>query len=179
MSITYTPATNFTAKDSMSTSNPDKVLSGVPFDAEFSAIQTAFASAAPTASPTFSGNANFQAVFTEGDVVVGGDLLVDGRIVEDTVVNVSFSGSYTLGSGTAALIYHTLSGSATYTDSVVEGQNITLMLDSGANGVTWPAGIKWVGGSAPDLDEDNHNIISIWKVNGILFGSWGGSVDAS
>ena len=179
MSITYAPATNFTAKDSMSTSNPDKVLSGVPFDAEFSAIQTAFASAAPTASPSFSGTASFADITTSGDVTIGGNLSITGRIVEDTVVNVSFSGSYALGSGTAALVYHTLSGSATYTDSVADGQNITLMLDSGANSVTWPAGIKWVGGSAPDLDADNHNIISIWKVNNILFGSWGGSVDAS
>ncbi len=55
MSITYTPATNFTAKDSMDASNPDKVLTGVPFDAEFSAISTAFGNAAPTVSPTFTG----------------------------------------------------------------------------------------------------------------------------
>lgn len=59
MSITYTPATNFTAKDSMSASNPDKVLSGVPFDFEFSAISTAFAQAAPTSAPTFTGTATF------------------------------------------------------------------------------------------------------------------------
>ena len=55
MSITYTPATNFTAKDSMGASNPDKVLSGVPFDAEFSAISTAFGNAAPTLNATFTG----------------------------------------------------------------------------------------------------------------------------
>lgn len=59
MSITYTPQTNFTAKDTMATSNPDKVLSGVPFDAEFTAISTAFTLAAPTSSPTFSGTATF------------------------------------------------------------------------------------------------------------------------
>ncbi len=179
MSVIYTPSTNFTAKDSMSTANPDKVLSGVPFDAEFSAIQTAFASAAPSAGPTFSGTASFADVTTSGDVTIGGNLTITGRIVEDTVVNVAFSGSYALGSGTAALVYHTLSGPATYTDNVAEGQNITLMLDAGANGVTWPVGIKWVGGNDPDLDEGNHNILSIWKVNNILFGSWGGSVDAS
>lgn len=59
MSITYTPQTNFTAKDTMSTSNPDKVLSGVPFDAEFLAISTAFTLAAPSNNPTFSGTASF------------------------------------------------------------------------------------------------------------------------
>ena len=55
MSITYTPATNFTAKDTMGTSNPDKTLSGVPFDAEFSAISTAFTLAATSDSPSFTG----------------------------------------------------------------------------------------------------------------------------
>lgn len=55
MSITYTKSTNFTAKDSMSTSNPDKVLSGVPFDAEFDAISAAFDLAAPALNATFTG----------------------------------------------------------------------------------------------------------------------------
>lgn len=175
MAITYNP-NNFSGKDAV-----NAVLTGVDFDVEFSAISTALATAAPTANPSFSGNANFQAVFTQGDVVVGGDLLVDGRIVEDTIVNVSVTGTYALGSGTAALVYHTQGGSdLTYQDNIIEGQNITLMLNPNAGQtVTWPAGIKWVGGSEPDLDPDNHNIISLWKVNNILFGSWGGSVDAS
>ena len=55
MSINYTPSTNFAAKDEMGTSNPDKTLSGVPFDAEFNAISTAFTLAATTASPSFTG----------------------------------------------------------------------------------------------------------------------------
>lgn len=55
MSITYNPATNFTVKDSMATTNPDKVLSGVPFDFEFSSISAAFQLAAPTLNPTFTG----------------------------------------------------------------------------------------------------------------------------
>ena len=55
MSITYNPATNFTAKDSMATTNPDKVLSGVPFDFEFNAISAAFQLSAPALNPTFTG----------------------------------------------------------------------------------------------------------------------------
>ena len=62
MSITYNPATNFTAKDSMATTNPDKVLSGVPFDFEFSAISAAFQLAAPTLSPTFTGTVTADAI---------------------------------------------------------------------------------------------------------------------
>ena len=55
MSITYDKSTNFTAKDSMATTNPDKLLSGVPFDFEFDAISSAFAQAAPTLNATFTG----------------------------------------------------------------------------------------------------------------------------
>lgn len=55
MSITYTKSTNFTAKDSMATTNPDKLLSGVPFDFEFDAISASFGLAAPSLSPTFTG----------------------------------------------------------------------------------------------------------------------------
>ena len=39
----YTPTTNFTAKDSLPTGNPSKVVSGVDFDLEFTNIQTAVA----------------------------------------------------------------------------------------------------------------------------------------
>ena len=172
MAITYNP-NNFSGKDAV-----NAVLTGVDFDVEFSAISTALALAAPVAGPTFSGSASFETVSTSGDVTIGGNLSVTGRIVEDTIVNVALSGAYELGSGTAALIYHTLTGGVTYSDGIVEGQNITLMVNPAGNSVTWPT-IKWVGGNAPDLDTGAHNIISLWKVNNILFGSWGGSVDAS
>jgi len=173
MSITYTP-NNFSSKDAV-----NAVLTGVDFDVEFAAISTALSLAAPTSEPSFSGNLEADSITTVGNVTVGGDLSVTGRIVEDTIVNVSISGPYALGSGTAAMVYHSASNDITYTDSIVEGQTITLMVNPKGNDVTWPAGVKWVGGLAPTLDSSNHNIISLWKVNNILFGSWGGSVDAS
>lgn len=173
MAITYTP-NNFSGKDAV-----NAVLTGVDFDVEFNAISTAFQSAVPAAGPTFTGTATFDVVTTTGNVTIGGDLTVDGRIVEDTAVNLSISGAYALGSATAGLVYHTANADVTYSDSLVEGSNLTLMLDTGGNIITWPAGVKWVGG-APTLDSAGiHNIITLWKVNGILFGSWGGSVDAS
>ena len=55
MAITYTPTTNFGAKDSLPTNDPDKVIKGSEFTTEFTAIQTAFSLAAPVASPTFTG----------------------------------------------------------------------------------------------------------------------------
>ena len=68
MSITYTKATNFTAKNNMATSNPDKVLKGEPFDFEFNAISDAFALAAPSLNPTFTGTATFDNLTTTGTV---------------------------------------------------------------------------------------------------------------
>lgn len=48
----YTPTTNFTAKDALSSGNPAKVIKGTEFDAEFSAIQTAVGTKADLTSPT-------------------------------------------------------------------------------------------------------------------------------
>lgn len=177
MAITYTPNA-FAPKNLLPPGDPNKLLDGAEFDTEFNAISTALASAAVAASPTFSGTATFDVLTTTGDVTVGGDLTVTGSVIEDTSVNVALNGSYALGSGTSAMVFHTANGNITYSDSLVEGQTITLMVKPDTYTVTWPT-VKWVGGIAPSLDTANHNIISLWKVNSVLFGSWGGSVDAS
>ena len=62
MAITYNPATNFTAKDEMGTANPDKVLSGVPFDFEFNAISAAFQQVPPSFNPIFTGTLTADAI---------------------------------------------------------------------------------------------------------------------
>jgi len=183
MAINHSRATPlFALKDDMSANNPDKVLSGVPFDAEFQAIIDSFTLAATDANPSFTGTASFDVVTTTGSVTIGGNLTVQGAVIEDTSVDPSVSGSYALGSNTAAILHHTTAGSTSYTDSIVEGQSVTLMLNTtSGHTITWPANLKWVGGYAPQLDTtaDTFNVISIWKSNNILFGSWGGSVDAS
>lgn len=57
MAITYTITTNFGAKDSLPTGDSGKIIKGAEFTTEFNAIQSAFALAAPVASPTFTGTA--------------------------------------------------------------------------------------------------------------------------
>jgi len=52
----YTKATNFASKDSLSTGNPLKIVKGTEIDTEFNNIQTAIATKADLASPTFSGS---------------------------------------------------------------------------------------------------------------------------
>lgn len=71
MSIPYNPSTDFSAKDDMVSTNPAKILSGVPFDVEFGAISAAFQLAAPALSPTFTGNATFNNVAINGTTDVG------------------------------------------------------------------------------------------------------------
>jgi len=58
----YVKSTNFTAKDTLPQGDANKVIRGSEFDTEFNAIQTAVATKADLASPTFTGTATFAAV---------------------------------------------------------------------------------------------------------------------
>jgi hypothetical protein len=51
----YTKSTNFAAKDSLTTGDPNKVVKGTEIDDEFNAIASAVSSKADEASPTFTG----------------------------------------------------------------------------------------------------------------------------
>jgi microcystin-dependent protein len=51
----YTKATNFAAKDSLSTGNPAKVIKGTEIDSEYTAIASAISSKADSNSPTLTG----------------------------------------------------------------------------------------------------------------------------
>jgi hypothetical protein len=51
----YTKSTNFASKDNLSSGNPLKIVKGTEIDTEFNNIQTAIATKADLASPTFTG----------------------------------------------------------------------------------------------------------------------------
>ena len=69
MSITYTPINDYAAKDVLPANDPAKVVRGTEFSEDFDAIAAAFALAAPTASPTFTGTATFTTIAVSGNVV--------------------------------------------------------------------------------------------------------------
>lgn len=69
MSITYTITTNFGAKDTLPTGDSGKIVKGTEFTTEFQAIKTAFTLAAPTASPTFTGTAEFNSISIGGTAI--------------------------------------------------------------------------------------------------------------
>jgi len=62
----YVKTTNFTAKDSLSSGDPNKVIRGSEFDTEFNNIATAVATKIEAASPTFTGTT------TVADLTVSG-----------------------------------------------------------------------------------------------------------
>jgi hypothetical protein len=67
----YTKATNFASKDSLSTGNPLKIVKGTEIDTEFNNIQTAIATKADLASPTFSGTVTIPTVAISAGTITG------------------------------------------------------------------------------------------------------------
>lgn len=71
--------------------------------------------------------------------------------------------------------YKTLGANTTFTESLADGEYVTLMIDDGAGyTITWPT-TTWVGGSAPTLETSGYNIIELWHVNGTLYGAFIGA----
>lgn len=71
----YTKTTNFTAKDALSSGDPNKVVRGSEIDTEFTNIATAVNSKADTAGPTFTGTvtvANLTVSGTFSGTIPGG-----------------------------------------------------------------------------------------------------------
>jgi len=71
--------------------------------------------------------------------------------------------------------YKTLGANTTFTESLANGEYVTLMIDDGAGyTITWPT-TTWVGGSAPTLATTGYNVIELWHVNGTLYGAFVGA----
>jgi hypothetical protein len=72
----YSKTTNFAVKDTLASGNPAKIIKGSEIDAEFTNIQTAVATKANTASPTFTGTVTAPTVTVTGtltaDTIDGG-----------------------------------------------------------------------------------------------------------
>ena len=82
---TYTKATNFTSKDSLSTGNPSKIVRGSEIDTELTAIQTAVNSKSNTAAPTFTGTVTMPTLAVTVNATVGGTLTVTGALEASSI----------------------------------------------------------------------------------------------
>ena len=67
----YTKTTNFTVKDTLASGNPAKIIKGSEIDTEFTNIQTAVATKADLASPTFTGTVTAPNVNVTGTLTAG------------------------------------------------------------------------------------------------------------
>lgn len=95
-----------------------------------------------------------------------------GAIQEHAVNYASVSGSTALNAANGTIQRWVLSGAVTPTDSLSDGEAITLVIDDGsAYAISWNSlTIKWIGGSAPSLDATNETLIVIWQLNNTLYG---------
>ena len=62
----YVKTTNFTAKDSLTSGDPGKVVRGSEIDTEFTNIATAVATKSDSASPTFTGTVTVNNITVSG-----------------------------------------------------------------------------------------------------------------
>ena len=66
-----------------------------------------------------------------------------------------------------------LTGNTTFTESMGQGDTISLQIADGAGGytITWPT-MNWIGGSAPTLATTGRTMVVIWKNDaGVLYGN--------
>ena len=72
----------------------------------------------------------------------------------------------------------TLTGGSSPSDSLVNGQSMTLLIDDGsAFSITWPSVLwKTDGGSAPTLNTTTRAVVQLWRVDNLLYGARVGDV---
>jgi hypothetical protein len=140
----YTKTTNFTAKDSLTSGDSNKIVRGSEFDTEFNAVSAAIATKADLASPTFTGSP------TAPTQVVGDETtkLATTAYVANKIAAIS-SGVTSAAAGTGISIAGT--GSGPYTGAIT----IT------ATGPTLSATQSWTGANTfSDFTASTHKFDS-------------------
>lgn len=72
--------------------------------------------------------------------------------------------------------YATLTSNTTFTESIADGQAVTLMVNPATYSITWPT-ITWVsatGNTAPTLTANVYNCITLFQFGGTLYGKFEG-----
>lgn len=114
------------------------------------------------------------AITTSGTVTVTGETIL--KEIRETVFTLGTSGSIALDPANGGVQTTALSGNPTFTDSLVTGQSILLVVANGSSyTVTWPT-ITWItanGNVAPTLT--SRDMIAVFKVATTLYGAYLGS----
>lgn len=120
------------------------------------------------------------AINTSGDITTSGTVTVTGETIlkeiRETVFTLSTSGSIALDPANGSVQTTALSGNPTFTDSLVTGQSLLLVIANGSSyTVTWPT-ITWItanGNVAPTLT--SRDMVAVFKVATTLYGAYLGS----
>jgi hypothetical protein len=169
----YVKATNFTAKDSLASGNPSKIVKGTEIDTEFTAIASAVSSKADINSPALTGTptaptaitgTNTTQIATTAFVKTAIDNQSLGTIATQNANNVTITGG-TITGITDLAVADGGTGSSTFTANSVVLGNGTSALNANmvapstdknvlmSNGTTWTSApvtaLSTASGSAP------------------------------
>ena len=110
-----------------------------------------------------SGNIHFRINNTDVMVADATGLHLEKALIENAY---NLTGT-ALDPSNGTLQYKTLSGNTTFTESFVDGESITLMIDDGSSyTVTWPT-MTWASGSAPTLATTGYTTVVLWHRGGL------------
>jgi len=70
----YTKTVDFAAKDALASGNAQKLIKGAEINTEFANIETAVATKADTASPSFTGTTTIATLSVSGNATITGTL---------------------------------------------------------------------------------------------------------
>lgn len=114
------------------------------------------------------------AITTSGTVTVTGETIL--KEIRETVFTLATSGTIALDPANGSVQTTALTGNPNFTDSLVTGQSILLVIANGSSyTVTWPT-ITWItanGNVAPTLT--SRDMVAVFKVSTTLYGAYLGS----
>ena len=114
------------------------------------------------------------AITTSGAVTVTGETIL--KEIRETVFTLGTTGTVALDPANGSVQTTALAGNLTFTDSLVTGQSILLVIADGSSyTVTWPT-ITWItanGNVAPTLT--SRDMVAVFKVATTLYGAYLGS----
>ena len=94
--------------------------------------------------------------------------------INENVFAITDGASVTIDPDNGTVQTWTLTGTSdTVVDGLTAGQSVLLMITAGSNTInTWPASMKWIGGSAPTLATGTDiTCIELWRDSSTLFGA--------
>lgn len=117
---------------------------------------------------TFDAAGNFTATNT-----------VTGKNFKEVVYTIPYSSGITLAPSNGESQLINLTGNTAAASTGWEsGESLTLQISmTGTFTIDWtPAGVQWVGGSAPDLSDTGLTVIQLWKTGSNLYGTLIGEI---